>query len=502
MQPYNGPVRYNDVNSYLDWCDEAGWEMRGHTLLWGSKSYSDYHPLQKWVKDLPNADIEDTCKVRVQREMSYYKGRIKEYDVMNEAIPYHANYLQRTIGDSINWNCYKWAREIDPDARLFINDYNIITGANDQYKYMTLIQEILDNGGDLDGIGVQSHFGGSISTSTMRSVLDTLASFGLSIKITEFDMDVDQNNISEAQQAKDYAWAMRTAFAHPAVDGFLFWGFWDSRHWRDGAGLFNEDKTPKIAADSVYSLIHEKWHTEGLEENCTALDLNAYYGTYEISVTYQGETRVQYIDLSQIKKGDTLEVKLSDGIYPSPQLNDASVESAKQVKLVFDQEVTLDAVTNQSFILYGDAKYSLTDIKLDDANHKVVYLTTSATIDVGERLFMTYDPKFSSIIGDHDMTLEYIAHLELENNIPSSLYNHNANLDISLYYSQGRITINNNSDLDAFDLISLKGTSVLSGTLTPQSQNIVSTIQTPGIYMMRMRNVKTQEYYIKKIIIN
>lgn len=501
MQPYNGPVRYSTVDEYLDWCDEAGWEMRGHALLWGSTSYSDYHPLQKWVKDLPKENIDDTCKVRVQREMEYYKGRIKEYDVMNEAIPYHADYLQRTIGDSINWNCFKWAKETDPDARLFINDYNIITGANEHFKYMELIQGILDNGGPIDGIGLQSHFAGSVNTSTMTSVLDTLASLGLSIKITEFDMDVDANNVTEAKQAKDYAWAMRTAFAHPAVDAFLFWGFWDSRHWRGGAGMFNEDKTPKIAADSVYTLIHKIWHTEGDKVDCSTLDLNAYYGNYEVSISYNGETMVHNVNMSKLQEGDTLKIHLADGAYPAPHLVEGTVMSNTQIKLTFDQEVTLEEITNQSFSLYGNSSYTLSNVELDDVDHHILYLTTGSNLNVGERVFITYDPSTSSIVGDNDMSLEYLAHYEMTNNIPASLQDGSANLDIDIQYTQGSMTIDNNSGLNTFDIYSLQGTVVSSQSITAFDKNTYTLDLDQGVYLIRLRNTVTQEYYTEKFII-
>ena len=61
--------------------------------------------------------------------------------------------------------------------------------------------------------------------------LDYLAEIGLPIKVTEFDMNVRAMNISEADQAKEYAKVLRTCFSHPAIEGFLFWGFWDARHW-------------------------------------------------------------------------------------------------------------------------------------------------------------------------------------------------------------------------------------------------------------------------------
>ncbi len=503
MQPNNSAPNYSDVNAYLDWCDEAGWEMRGHTLLWGSKDYDDFHPLQQWVKDLPQEDIDDTCKVRVQREMEYYKGRIKEYDVINEAIPYHANYLQRTIGDSINWNCFKWAKEIDPNAALFINDYNIITGGNDQYKYMTLIKEIIANGGPIDGVGVQAHFGSSVNAASMTYILDTLATLGLSLKITEFDMDVEANNLSEEQQASDYALAMRVAFAHPAVDAFLFWGFWDSRHWRGGAGMFNEDKSPKLAADSVYNLIHNTWSTKGAEENCDILDVNAYYGTYEMYINYDNKTLVYDVDMSHQKESDTVKVRLKDGEYPSPKIISASVISTHEIRVKFDQELTFDNVSNTSFYVNGNRRYTLTDAILNEDDNTEAILNTLVSMNAGERMFLTYDDKVSLILGDNDKALEYIANYEMENNIPASLNSTIPDPDIKTYYDNGSIIIVNHSEMDTYEIVSMTGVTLISGEVLKDGKTTIAASHLiDGIYIGKMMNAVSNAFVTSKIIIN
>jgi endo-1,4-beta-xylanase len=70
------------------------------------------------------------------------------------------------------------------------------------------------------------------------------------------------------------------------VEGFLFWGFWDARHWRPGAGLFDHDFKPKAAADSVYRLIHEVWTTSRtlrLDSRGRA-EFRGFYGDYDVRV--------------------------------------------------------------------------------------------------------------------------------------------------------------------------------------------------------------------------
>lgn len=357
MESNQGAVDYGTVNNTLSWADKIGWEMRGHTLLWGSKDYDDFHPLMKWVKDLSIPKQIEACKNRVEREMTYYKGIIKEYDVMNEAIPGHADYLQRTVGDSINWNSFKWARAADPDAKLYINDYNVVS-YNDTYKYNNLITKLLQNDAPIDGIGVQCHFGSNLHPSSINSKLNSLSKHNLPIKVTEFDMQVGSSNMSEAKQADYYAQAMRACFAHPNVNGFMFWGFWDSRHWREKAGLFNEDLTPKIAADSVYTLIHDKWSSKGdftSAQNATN-SINVYYGTYEFETILNGKKVVVSALLDKQNSDSIITLDLGEAVLKSPQLISVKAIDNEYMYLYFDDEVEVTRRQHTGFKVYRKSK--------------------------------------------------------------------------------------------------------------------------------------------------
>ena len=77
---------------------------------------------------------------------------------------------------------------------------------------------------------------------------------------------------------------IRTAFSHPGVEGFLFWGFWDARHWRPGAGIFDNDFKTKAAADSVFHLTHEVWSTSDTikVDSLGQAPFRGFYGSYDI----------------------------------------------------------------------------------------------------------------------------------------------------------------------------------------------------------------------------
>ena len=297
IEPNEGQLNYAPFENTLSWFHKVGWDMRAHNLLWGRTSSTDYYEYPQWVHQLATTTLMyDTCEMRVTREVSRYKGNVKEYDVLNE--PTHANYLQSKVGDSIDWNCFKWAHQADPNARLFVNDYNIIEYQSQTDNFVALVKKMLQNGAPVTGIGAQCHIGQSTDLVNFKTRFDELAQFGLPIKITEFDMNA--GSISQQAQAIETAKMMRLAFSHPAIEGFIFWGLIDPG-WAAGVeNIINVDGTPRIVADTVYHLIHEVWATKinDMTDNAGNYQFKGYYGDYDVMVK-SGNTWEKFIDADQ-----------------------------------------------------------------------------------------------------------------------------------------------------------------------------------------------------------
>lgn len=293
LEPQEGKPNHSDIDNYLKWSQKHNFPLRGHTLVWGIENFGfDRH----WARVKDDAFLKNAIQSRINRDLTKYKGKIIEYDVWNE--PIHEPSLTLRLGPDILDSAFIWAHRADPDARLFINEYSIISGG-DAKLYRDLIDDLLKKGVPLHGIGVQGHFSSRIEPLEVASKLYYMAETGLPIKITEFDLDVNGMNLSEQEMAIEYSKMMRTAFSHPAVEGFLFWGFWDGRHWRPGAGIYDYDFKAKAAADSVYNLIHQVWTTkETVKADSAGLfKFRGYYGTYSIK-TSNGKKKQFTIDLT------------------------------------------------------------------------------------------------------------------------------------------------------------------------------------------------------------
>jgi GH35 family endo-1,4-beta-xylanase len=136
MEPRRGSVNYSVVDAMLQWTDEHQIPLRGHNIYWGVKDF-----VQKWVQDLPDDELREVLKNRGVDIGKRYAGRFAEYDLNNEML--HGNYYEQRLGKDITLQMARWVREGDPQAVLFLNDYDILTGARvDDYVRQIRVSSI------------------------------------------------------------------------------------------------------------------------------------------------------------------------------------------------------------------------------------------------------------------------------------------------------------------------------------------------------------------------
>ena len=192
--------------------------------------------VQPWQKAMDEAELRRTVEARARDVARRYRGRFAEYDLNNEML--HGNYYEQRLGPDITRDMVSWMRQEDPQAVLYLNDYDILTGRRLE-DYAAQIQQLLDQGVPIGGIGVQGHLhGDSFDPAVLRRALDRLAQFKLPIRVTEFNFPgqrskyygqrgarlTDDEERAKAQGLTDY---YRICFANPAVEGILMWGFWE-----------------------------------------------------------------------------------------------------------------------------------------------------------------------------------------------------------------------------------------------------------------------------------
>lgn len=282
-----GQINYADADRILAWSDRNyPLPMRGHNLFWEVERWS-----QPWLKQLSNDDLRQAVYNRATDICTRYRGRIVEYDVLNEML--HGNFFRSRLGDRIVDDMFARCARADPHARLYLNEYDILNGKLVE-AYSKQIRTLLDRGVPVGGIGIQAHIRENISVGTMQSSIDTLAKLGLPIKITEVSVVAD----TEARKAQVLTDLYRVAFAHPAVRGITLWGFWEGAAWEPKTALYDRQFKPLPAAIAYRKLVLEQWRTNttgktgNVGDRTGLYSTRAFFGTYQVTVK-KGDRSIQ-----------------------------------------------------------------------------------------------------------------------------------------------------------------------------------------------------------------
>ena len=392
IQPQHIAPNYSNFDNAVRWTQKVGWDLRAHTLLWGG---NDAHSTPDWVRSLPTPKaITDTCKMRVQREVSRYKGVVKEYDVINEPLTGHADWLRKTVGDSILWNCFKWAREADPDARLFVNDYNVeYNNWGQAVEYRDLIKRIKANGGPVTGVGMQAHYwdGFRVNVDELVKNVNIVAEAGLPIRFTEYDYAGD---ITQKQQTDDFIKVLTVAFSHPSITAMICWGLSDDGAWRTNTGFFDSKHKPKLAADTLLYYTQKKWATnfDAAITGETPLNFKAFYGDYEIEVAFGDTVKVFTIPCLKANKDSVFVLNETDARLKGPELVGKKLVNLNSVKLEFDKPIKRGSLKRSNFKFFSNTKVGLTAIQPDPENPNAVILSLSANVTKGDYISVSYFP--------------------------------------------------------------------------------------------------------------
>ena len=277
----------------LPWFAANGIDMvRGHNVIWPGATY-----LPADVQNMLRASPVDAAALRarvnqhIAAVMGYARGKVGEWDVLNE--PFTNKDLQAVLGDAEMVSWFKQARDADPAVKLYINDYNILEAGGYDIQhingYSQIIRNLLAAGAPIDGIGLQSHFDSNLTPpSRVIELIDQFAAFGKDLEVTEFDV-----SIADEQAQADYTRDFLTAcFSHPAMKGFLVWGFWEGAHWKPVAAMIRRDWSTKPSYAVWSDLIYNQWWTD--VRGTTAADgtwrTRGFLGDYDIEITASGQT--------------------------------------------------------------------------------------------------------------------------------------------------------------------------------------------------------------------
>jgi endo-1,4-beta-xylanase len=215
----------------------AGMQIKGHALLW-------HGSVPAWVGSLATADLRAAFESHIRTVGEHYRGRVRAWDVVNEAIADNGSGLRDTIfrqklGDQYIAEAFRLARQADPQALLFYNDYGGEGMNAKSDRIYELVQSLRAQGVPIDGVGLQMHVSATNrpSDGSIAANMARLASLGLLVNISEMDVrirDLPGPLPTRLDTQKSvYHSIVGLCIAEPRCDGVTFWGFTDAHSWID-----------------------------------------------------------------------------------------------------------------------------------------------------------------------------------------------------------------------------------------------------------------------------
>ena len=279
------------------WLNAHHITARGHVMVWPSWQHSPH--LLPFQHD--SAALYAEILRLINDETTVMRGQFVEWDVVNEPFAQH-NIMDSLGGKKVMVDWFNAARKNTPGVKLFLNDFSMFhTSGGGSDSFYNNVKYLLDHGAPVDGIGEQSHIGGTPPGMTyILDKLDKFAAFGLPIQISEFDITSDDDDF-KARYLRDYFTAL---FSHPATIGILQWGFWESSHWLPAAALWNKDWSIRPEGKVFAGLVSKTWATneDGLTGKDGNYSIRGYTGDYTITVTYENKKVTKQITLDNTGK--------------------------------------------------------------------------------------------------------------------------------------------------------------------------------------------------------
>lgn len=265
VHPTRGTYNFVPGDKFVEFGTRNGMFIVGHTLVWHSQT-------PRWVfQDDKGAPVSrDTLLARMRDHIftvvGRYKGRIKGWDVVNEALNEDGTLRnspwRSIIGDDFILKAFQYAHEADPNVELYYNDYSLENPAK-RSGAVRLIKELQSKGVKIHAVGSQAHMKMDWpSVGLEDSTIAIFAATGVKVNITELDIDVLPSGSAnrtadvglrmeankalnpwpdalpdsvQAKLAKRYADMFAVYRKHAAsIDRITFWGVSDGDSWLNG----------------------------------------------------------------------------------------------------------------------------------------------------------------------------------------------------------------------------------------------------------------------------
>lgn len=296
IHPQLNTYTFELADSFVAYGQRNNMYMIGHCLVWHSQ-------VPNWLFEdsLGKAVSRDTLLKRLHDHIltvvGRYKGKVQAWDVVNEALNEDGTLRQskwmQIIGEDYIAKAFEFAKEADPNAKLYYNDYNIEQPAKREGA-LKLLKNLQAKGIKVDGVGIQGHYHLDMpSLEDIDKSIVEYAKLGMEVMFTELDInvlprpenlsgaDISQNfeltkesnpfpvSLPDSMQEKlanRYADMFKIFMKHKSVSRVTFWGTTDNMSWLNGWPIqgrtnypliFDRQGKPKKAFNAIVAIAKE-----------------------------------------------------------------------------------------------------------------------------------------------------------------------------------------------------------------------------------------------------
>lgn len=225
-------MNWNALDNAYRTAKEAGLPFKQHTFVWGQQ-------LPEWVTTLSSTQQKHEVDEWIRLFCERYPDT-DFIDVVNEPLHAPPPFIQALGGAGASgWDwiilCFETARRYCPGARLFLNDYGIISNNTATTETIKIIR-VLKERNLIDGFGEQGHFLETTPLQTLQSNLDRIGA-ELPVHISELDVNI----ADDVAQRERYQELFPALWNHAAVEGITLWGYRQGETWRENAYLLRSN---------------------------------------------------------------------------------------------------------------------------------------------------------------------------------------------------------------------------------------------------------------------
>jgi len=261
VHPWPYVYNYGPADDIVSFAVAHHMQVRGHTLVW-------YQQNPTWLTNgaFNRSQLIAILKSHILNVVGHYRGKVSQWDVVNEAFDDHGHLRHDVWLDGIGPDyiamAFRWAHQADPGAKLYYNDFGFEEGGAKADAIYSMVAGLRAQGVPIDGVGFQMHISDpdDFNSARLAGEMARFNRLGLAVAVTE--MDVWLRPPGAGPMLDEEAGIFRGALAdcRSAADchTFVTWGFTDRYSWvsetspPDGWALpFDSNYAPKPAVGAI-----------------------------------------------------------------------------------------------------------------------------------------------------------------------------------------------------------------------------------------------------------